>query len=95
MLAFFFSEAVEKQQAPPVKSERGRSKPETKTTTQAEQTEPSLSDISGPVPTKCEDTVDEILVEIGNQDSDTGNSKPHKCVRGKSVIANSPNAQVY
>ena len=62
-----------KQQAPPVKSERGRSKAETKTATQAEQPEPSLSDISGPVSTKREDTVDEILVEIGNQDSDTGN----------------------
>ena len=90
--ACFFSEAVEKQQAPPVKSERGRSKAEAKTATQAEQPEPSLSDITGPLPTKREDTVDEILVEIGNQDSDTGNSKPLKCVHSNT---NSPTTQVY
>ena len=75
-LTCFFSESVEKQQAgPSVKSERGRSKAEAKTATQAEQPMPSQSDISGPLPIKRGDTVDEILVEIGNQDSDTGNSE--------------------
>ena len=76
-IACLFSEAVEKQLAPPVKSDRrGEAKP----ATQTEQPEPSRSDISGHVPTKREDTVDEILVEIGNQDtSDTGNSLNLKC----------------
>ena len=58
-----------------MKSERGRSKAEAKTATQAEQPTPSQSDISGPLPIKRGDTVDEILVEIGNQDSDTGKSE--------------------
>ncbi len=50
-----------------MKSDQGRSKAEAETATPAEP------DISGPTPTKREDTVDEILVDIGNQGSDTGN----------------------
>ena len=57
-----------------MKSDQGKTKTEVKTAAQAEQPESSHSNLSGTLPTKCEDTGDEILVEIGNQDSDTGNS---------------------
>lgn len=61
-----------------MKSEQGRGKAEAQTAIPAEPPEPSHSDISGPAPTRREDTVDEILVDIGNQGSDTGNYKPLK-----------------
>ena len=53
-----------------MKLERGRGKAEAQTATPAEPPEPSCSDTSGPAPTRRED---EILVDIGNQGSDTGN----------------------
>ena len=64
---------VEKQ-IPQGKSDRGRSEPTEIDANTVTQAEPLHSDLSGSVPTKREDT-EEILVEIGNQDSDTGNSK--------------------
>ena len=54
--------------------DHAKTKTEATTATQAEETEPLHSDLLGALPTKREDTGDEILVEIGNQDSDTGNS---------------------